>query len=76
MTKKLTITVSDDVYRDLQRHVGRRGISRFFDEILRKRLADRNSPKYWLSASEQELAAAYEELAAYGAAQAAKTKRR
>ncbi len=75
MAKKLTITVSDEVYKNLHKRVGRRKISRFIDEIARARLTDRNSPEYWLSASERELAAAYEEQAAYEAAQAEEIKK-
>lgn len=70
MMKKLTITVSDEVYKDLHKRVGRRKISRFMDAIARERLTDKNSPDYWLGASERELAAAYEEQAAYEEAQA------
>lgn len=70
MTKKLTITVSDEVYKGLHRRVGRRRISRFINDLARERLADRNSPEYWLSAPERELAAAYAEQAAYEAAHA------
>ncbi len=65
MTKKLTITVSDDVYKGLHKQVGRRRISRFINELARERLTDRNSPEYWLGASEQELVAAYAEQADY-----------
>src|SRR5258707_7514154 len=67
MTKKLTITVSDEVYKGLHKRVGRRNISRFIDEIARERLADRTSPEYWLCASERELADEYAEQAAYEA---------
>jgi len=70
MTKKLTITVSDEVYKGLHRRVGRRRISRFIDELARERLADRGSPEYWLTAPERELAAAYAEQADYEAANA------
>jgi predicted CopG family antitoxin len=70
MTKKLTITVADEVYRGLHKRVGRRKISRFINELARERLADRNSPEYWLNASERELGAAYEEQAAYETAHA------
>ncbi len=70
MTKKLTITVSDEVYKGLYKRVGRRKISRFINELARERLADRNSPEYWLGATERELGAAYEEQAAYEAARA------
>src|SRR6266446_1854020 len=38
MTKKLTITVSDEVYEGLHRRVGRRKISRFINELARERL--------------------------------------
>lgn len=36
MTRKLTITVSDEVYRGLHRKIGARKISRFIDELARK----------------------------------------
>ena len=74
MTKKLTITVSDEVYKGLHRRVGRRKISRFIDELARERLADRNSPEYWLGASGRELADAYAEQAAYEAAHSLEMK--
>ena len=74
MTKKLTITVSDEVYKGLHKRVGRRKISRFIDEIARERLADRNSPEYWLGASERELSDAYAEQAAYEATHSVKMK--
>jgi predicted CopG family antitoxin len=38
MTKKLTITVSDDVYRGLHRKVGRRKISPLIDRLAREHL--------------------------------------
>lgn len=75
MTKKLTITVSDEVYKGLHKRVGGRKISRFIDELARERLADRSSPEYWLSASDRELAAAYAEQAAYETAQPEQTRR-
>ena len=34
MVKKLTITVSDEVYESLHRRIGRRKISRFIDALL------------------------------------------
>ena len=70
MTKKLTITVSDEVYKGLHKRVGRRRISRFINDLARERLADRDAPEYWLSAPERELASAYAEQAAYEAAHA------
>jgi predicted CopG family antitoxin len=75
MTKKLTITVSDEVYRGLHKRVGRRKISRFINELARERLADRDSPEYWLSAPSRELAAAYSEQAAYEAAHAGEMRK-
>src|SRR5271168_382864 len=75
MTKKLTITVSDEVYRGLHKRIGRRKISRFIDQIARERLADRNSPEYWLGAPERELDAAYAEQAAYETARAEEIKK-
>lgn len=69
MTKKLTITVSDDVYKGLRQRVGARKISRFLDTLARERLTDRNSPEYWLRAPKRELAEAYAEQAMYEAAQ-------
>ena len=35
MQRKLTITMSDEVYRGLQHHIGRGGISRFIENLVR-----------------------------------------
>jgi len=35
MHRKLTITIADDVYCGLHRHVGRGEISRFIEELVR-----------------------------------------
>lgn len=35
MTKKLTITIDDEVYEGLYRHVGPRKISRFLENLAR-----------------------------------------
>ena len=35
MQRKLTITIADDVYRGLHRHVGRGEISRFIEDLVR-----------------------------------------
>jgi hypothetical protein len=75
MTKKLTITVSDEVYASLYRRLGRCGISHFINEIAREHLVTRNSPQYWLFASKRELDAAYREQAAYESAHADELKR-
>jgi hypothetical protein len=40
MPKKLTITVSDEVYEGLQRRVGRRRISQFVNEAVRPHLVE------------------------------------
>jgi hypothetical protein len=72
MSKKLTITVSNQVYEDLHRHIGRRKISRFLDALAREHLPDQNFPEFWLHASKRELAAAYEEQAAFEALQGKK----
>lgn len=52
MAKKLTITVSDEVYEGLHRQIGRRRISRFLDQLARPHLLD------------EDLKRAYEEMAA------------
>lgn len=52
MSRKLTISMSEDTYTLLQQHVGRRSISRFLEDLTRQRLA------------EPDLDAAYREMAA------------
>ena len=52
MTKKLTITVSEDVYRGLHKVVGRGRISRFLEDLARPHVV------------KQKLASAYREMAA------------
>jgi predicted CopG family antitoxin len=52
MTKKLTITVEDDVYEGLHAVIGRRRISRFLNDLARPHVARR------------ELAEAYRAMAA------------
>jgi predicted CopG family antitoxin len=58
MTKKLTITVSDEVYDGLHRRIGRRKISRFIDELARRHVVERPE------AFRGSLADAYKALAA------------
>jgi predicted CopG family antitoxin len=41
MTRKLTITVSDEVYEGLHRRIGRRKISRFMDGIAREHFMEK-----------------------------------
>jgi predicted CopG family antitoxin len=74
MTRKLTITVSDDVYKRLHRRIGRRKISRFINDLARQHLAEPNSAEYWLTASEEEIDRAYAEQAAYEHAHANESK--
>lgn len=52
MTKKLTITVSEEVYKGLHRVVGRGRISRFLEDLARPHVV------------RQKLDAAYREMAA------------
>jgi predicted CopG family antitoxin len=52
MQRKLTITVSEDVYQGLHRVVGRRKISRFLDQLARPHVVP------------ADLDAAYQEMAA------------
>lgn len=40
MTKKLTITIDDEVYEGLYRRVGRRKISRFLEGLARPHVVD------------------------------------
>jgi predicted CopG family antitoxin len=52
MTRKLTITVSEDVYEGLHRHVGRRRISQFLERLARPHVLS------------QDIEAAYRNMAA------------
>ena len=40
MSKKLTITIDDEVYEGLYRRVGRRKISRFLESLARPHVVD------------------------------------
>lgn len=51
MARKLTISVSDDVYQGLYRVVGRRRISRFLEDLVRPHVLRRD-----LDAVYQEMA--------------------
>ncbi len=74
MTKRLTITLSDEVYEGLRKRVGRRKISRFIEAIARERLTDSRLPDDWSIASDRQLAAAYSEQAAYEETRAGELK--
>ena len=52
MTKKLTITIDDEVYEGLYRKIGRRKISRFLESLARPHVLD------------EELEASYRDMAA------------
>src|SRR5438445_5747629 len=68
MPKKLTITVSDQVYVGLHRNVGRRNINRFIDGVLRPRVAGLGGgARLGREPTESEIARGYAELAAYEA---------
>jgi predicted CopG family antitoxin len=41
MRKKLTITVSDEVYEGLHRRIGRRKISSFIDDLARRHVLEK-----------------------------------
>lgn len=41
MSKKLTITVTDEVYEGLHRRIGRRKISRFIDDLARRHVLEK-----------------------------------
>jgi len=56
MVKKLTITVSDDVYEGLHRRIGRRKISRFIDELARENLRPRALADEYAQAARDEAA--------------------
>ena len=42
MTKKLTITIDDEVYEGLYRRIGRRRISRFLESLARPHVIDKD----------------------------------
>ena len=54
MTKKLTITVSDEVYEGLHRRVGRRKISRFIDEMAREHFMEKQLDADYAEAAADE----------------------
>jgi predicted CopG family antitoxin len=57
MSRKLTITVDDDVYNGLKTRVGRRRISRFLNDLARRQMSD-------ASAADRETEARVEDLLA------------
>jgi hypothetical protein len=56
MTKKLTITVSDEVYRGLHGRIGRRKISRLIDNLAREHLRGKPLAQEYAEATANEAA--------------------
>ena len=54
MTKKLTIIVSDEVYRHLHRRIGRRKISCFIDEMAREHFMEKQLDADYAEAAADE----------------------
>ena len=54
MQKKLTITVSEDVYRGLHRTIGRGRISRFLEELARPHVVGRKLEAAYREMSREE----------------------
>ncbi len=54
MAKKLTITVSEEVYEGLYRVVGRRRISRFIEKLARPHLIDADVEKAYAEMAADE----------------------
>ena len=56
MQRKLTITVADDVYRGLHYKVGRGGISRFIEDLVRPHVVtdDELEAEYRAAAEDEE----------------------
>jgi predicted CopG family antitoxin len=55
VTRKLTITIDDDVYEGLYRRVGRRRISQFLENLARPHVIDDDlETAYCLMAEEEE----------------------
>ena len=55
MTKKVTITIDDEVYEGLHRRVGRRRISRFLEALARPHVIDADLEAAYRAMAEDEL---------------------
>lgn len=55
MTRKLTITIDDEVYEGLYRRVGRRRISRFLEMLARPHVVDDDLENAYRTMAEDEL---------------------
>lgn len=54
MSKKLTITVTDEVYEGLYRRIGRRRISRFLEMLARPHVIDADLEAAYRNMAEDE----------------------
>ena len=54
MTKKLTITIDDEVYDGLHRRIGRRRISRFLESLARPHVVDADLESAYRAMAEDE----------------------
>ena len=54
MTKKLTITIADEVYEGLYRRVGPRRISRFLEQLVRPHVIDQDLEDGYRAMAEDE----------------------
>ena len=54
MTKKLTITIDDEVYDGLHRRFGRRRISRFLESLARPHVVDADLESAYRAMAEDE----------------------
>lgn len=55
MNRKLTITVSEEVYNDLQRTIGRRGISQFLEMLARTHVLSNDIEKAYREMAADEM---------------------
>jgi hypothetical protein len=55
MTKKLTITIDDEVYDGLHRRIGRRRISQFLETLARPHVIDADLESAYRAMAEDEL---------------------
>ena len=54
MAKKLTITISEEVYEGLYRHVGARRISRFLEDLARPHVVDSHLEQAYVEMAKDE----------------------
>ena len=54
MVRKLTITIDDEVYEGLYRHVGARRIGRFLESLARPHVIDRELDAAYMAMADDE----------------------